>query len=385
MGELLHDPWWAILFVAIGVAAVVTIFLTLFSRVGEVPERATLTEVCGVREREFLRGLAGTVNVPLQSGGVARLLNNGDEFFPAILQALREARESIDFMIYIWEPGAMSDRLFDVLVEKAREGVPVRVMVDGLAGRKAPADRVEELRRAGGRWEWFHPLRFGYLMRIHKRNHRRAIIVDGKIGYTGGAAVMDKWLGHAQDPDHWRDCMVEVRGCLATNLQSSFAQLWCHVTGEMLLGDGFFPPTEEAEEAEPGPGESIFRHISVVGAPSGGAQPMRQVFWLSFRAAQERLYITNPYFVPDAMMRRVLKARARAGVDVRVLVPNRHIDVKPIRWASHALFEELLAAGVRIYEYQPTMIHQKIAVIDGVWSLVGSANLDVRSKELNQE
>ncbi|HET7322037.1 MAG TPA: phospholipase D-like domain-containing protein, partial [Longimicrobiaceae bacterium] len=136
---------------------------------------------------------------------------------------------------------------------------------------------------------------------------------------------------------------------------------------------------------EPGPGESIFRHISVVGAPSGGAQPMRQVFWLSFRAAQERLYVTNPYFVPDAMMRRVLKARARAGVDVRVLVPNRYIDVKPIRWASHALFEELLAAGVRIYEYQPTMIHQKIAVIDGVWSLVGSANLDVRSKELNQE
>jgi cardiolipin synthase A/B len=257
-------------------------------------------------------------------------------------------------------------------------------MIDGFGGMKAPDERIEELKRAGGRWEWFHPPRFGKLTRFHKRNHRRAIIVDGRIGFTGGAAVMDKWIGNAESPDQWRDSMAEVRGPLAANLQSAFTQLWAHVTGEILLGDEYYPHAAP-DERPAGPGEPISQHVSVVSSPSSGAHAMRFVHWLSCRCARERIYITNPYFVPDEMMRSILKERARSGVDVRVLVPSEHNDVRVIRWASHYYYEEFLQAGVRIYEYQPTMLHQKLIVVDGALSVVGSANLDVRSKQLNQE
>lgn len=196
---------------------------------------------------------------------------------------------------------------------------------------------------------------------------------------------MDKWLGNARTPEEWRDCMVEVRGGIATNLQGAFAQLWAQVTGEMLIGSPYFPTLDDAEEVLPAHGEPLFQHMNVISSPSSETHPMRLLFWLSFHAARHRIHITNPYFVPDDIMASVLMDRARAGVDVRVLVPNEHNDVPIIRWASRGNYQPLLEAGVRIYEFQPTMIHQKTAVVDGRWSLVGSANMDVRSKELNQE
>ena len=382
---MLSAPWWLLLLAAIGAISLFTVLLTLFSAVGDRPRAAKLSAVYPVDSEEFLLGVSGIVNAPLQRGGTARVLNNGDEFLPALLEALRGARHSIDFMVYIWEPGAMSDRVFEALVARAREGVEVRVMVDAIGGHKAPDARIEELRRAGGRWEWFHPVRFGRFTQIHRRNHRRAIIIDGRVGFTGGMAVADKWLGNAEDPEHWRDSMVEVRGCIAANLQSAFAQLWGHTTGELLAGPYFFPRDEEAGAADGAGGEEISKHVNVISSPSNEAHPLRAFFWFSFRCARESIYITNPYFVPDDVMGRVLEERAAAGVDVRVLVPNEHIDVRLIRWASHAHYESLLAAGVRIYEYQPTMIHQKLMVVDRRWSVVGSANMDVRSKELNQE
>jgi cardiolipin synthase len=220
---------------------------------------------------------------------------------------------------------------------------------------------------------------------MHKRNHRRAIIVDGRIGYTGGAAVMDKWMGAGRSPEAWRDSLVEVRGPIASNLQSAFTSLWTHVTGEMLAGPQFYGGDGEEETTGRRPGEPISRHVNVISSPSGEAHPMRLLYWLSFRAACESIYITNPYFVPDDIMRTLLMERARAGVDVRVLVPNDRIDIRLIRWASRASYEEMLESGMRIYEYQPAMIHQKAAVMDGKWSIVGSTNMDVRSKELNQE
>lgn len=378
------SPWWLLLLAAIGLLALSTVLLSLFSAVGDRPGTASVTQTCTVTSEDFLLGMVGTANAPMQSGGTARLLNNGDEFFPAIFRALREAQRTINFMVYIWQPGRLSEQLFEILTERARAGVAVRVMVDGLGGHKAPDPRIEELRRAGGRWEWFHPPTFGKLTRFHRRNHRRVIVVDGRIGFTGGAAVHDQWLGDAE-PGQWRDSMVELRGCVATNLQSAFAQLWAQGTGEMLVGSDHFPPTEGAVEAEDPGAEKISRHINVISSPSSEEHPLRRVFWLSFRAAQRSLYITNPYFVPDAVTRTVLQERAQAGVDVRVLVPGEHIDLALIRWAAHHYYQQLLDAGVRIYEYRSTMLHQKLAVVDGAWSIVGSANMDVRSKELNQE
>ena len=412
MSFLFDHPWWLLALAGVGVIAICAVGITLFSGVGDRPDQASMVGDCSVDSEEFLRAIAGTLNAPLERGGTTRLLNNGDEFYPAVFRALREARETINFMVYIWEPGKVSDEIFAILTERAAAGVQVRVMVDGLGGHKAHAENISKLQEVGGRWAWFHPARFGMLTRLHKRNHRRAIIIDGRIGYTGGAAVMDKWMGNGLCDDCWRDSMVEVRGCIASNLQSAFTTLWTHVTGELLVGKSFYGGGDddtndwdgdgdperpsEVEPDEQGPeqrdeqgeelrGEPISWHVNVVSSPSGEAHPMRALFWLSFRAAREHIYITNPYFVPDDIMCALLIERARAGVDIRVLVPGEKIDIQLIRYASRSAYEAMLEAGMRIYEFQPAMIHQKTAVMDGKWSLVGSANLDVRSKELNQE
>lgn len=385
LGDLAGAPWWLLVLGAIGVLSISATLLNLFTAIGERPGSARSTDGSPVGTDDFLVGLSGLINAPLQKGGYARILNNGDEFVPAMLEAIAGARRSVNFMTYIWLPGTLSDRFFDALIERAAAGVEVRVMVDGLGGFRARNRRIAELREAGGRWEWFNPPRLGKLTRFYRRNHRRAIVIDGEIGFTGGMAVDDKWLGHAQDPDHWRESIVEVRGCLAGNLQSAFTQLWSNVAGEMLVGPSYFPTSYPPDPEHADPAEPISWHVSVISSPSGEAHPLRQVFWLSVQAARRTVYITNPYFVPDDVMAEALMERARAGVDVRVLVPNENIDIPFIRWASHGHYDRLLTAGVRIFEYQPTMIHSKLMVVDGRWSIVGSANLDVRSKELNQE
>jgi cardiolipin synthase len=382
MRELL-DPWWGALFFCIGVVAVLGAFATMFLAMGRRPRRFTLENRFEVGSKKFLEGVSGVLNVPLQSGGTARLLNNGDEIFPAILQALREAERTINFMTYIWERGRISDEVLAVLTERARAGVKVRVMLDGIGAWSAPNDGFEELEAAGGRVRWFNRVRLGKLTAFYRRNHRRAIVVDGKVAFTGGASVGDMWLGHAQDPEHWRDVMVEVRGCLAVNLQSAFTQLWANSTGELLLGDDYFPPTEQAE-ADPG-AEGVSRHVTVISSPAEGSHPLRVFYWTTLTCARESIYLTSAYFVPDRDMRRSLVERARAGVDVRLLLPNKLTDVKFVRLAGHFYFTRLLEAGVRIYEFQPTMMHTKALVVDGTWSIVGSANMDIRSKELNQE
>lgn len=378
---LLNYPWWVLLFFAIGIVAIASAIVTLFFSVGRRPDDIWMTEVPPVGSEAFLLGISGTVNASLLGGGTARAFNNGIEIFPALLEAIRGARRTINFMVYIWQPGRASDMIFDALTERAHAGVEVRVMFDGMGAMQAPRDRIAELEAAGGKTSWFRTLRFGKLTRFHKRNHRRAIVIDGVTGFTGGAAVADEWLGNAEDPDHWRDTMYRVTGCIAANLQSAFAQLWSSCCGEILIGDSFYP----LDHPEDSPGEEIARHIHVNSSPADDAHPLRKVFWISLRAARETLYLATPYFVPDRHTAEVLKDRARAGVDVRLLLPGEHTDAQPIRWAAHGYYEGLLAAGVRIYEYQPTFIHAKLLVIDGLWSVVGSANIDIRSKELNQE
>jgi cardiolipin synthase len=244
---------------------------------------------------------------------------------------------------------------------------------------KAPDERMDELRNAGARVESFRPAVFGKLLRFHRRNHRRAIVVDGRIAFTGGAAVADKWAGSASTVEEWRDTMVRVDGCLAHNLQSAFSELWAFCTGEVLTGEDVFPIDVEDDH------DSVVRSCGVISSPSSEEHPLRLFFYLTFLAARERLWITTPYFVPDEHTRRVVARRARAGVDVRILMPNHHTDARPIRRASHSYYAELMNAGVRIYEYQPTMMHTKGVVVDGMWSVVGSANMDIRSKELNEE
>jgi len=376
-------PWWITFFFILGVLALAYAFATLFLALGRRPRRLTIYDRPAAGSARFLESLAGLLNEPLQSGGTAKLLNNGDQIFPAILAALREARTTINFMTYIWEKGTISDQVLEVLVDRARAGVKVRVMLDGMGAWRAPHRQFKELEAAGGRVRWFNPFRFGKLTAFYRRNHRRAIVVDGKVAFTGGASVGDKWLGNAQDRDHWRDVMIEVRGCLAVNLQSAFTQLWANSTGEILIGEDHFRSTEAAERA-PG-AEGIARHITIISSPAEGSHPLRLFYWTSLACARKSIFLTSAYFVPDRDIRRALAERARAGVDVRILLPNRYTDVKIVRLAGHFYFRGLLEAGVRIYEYQTTMMHTKALVVDDIWGVVGSANMDIRSKELNQE
>jgi cardiolipin synthase A/B len=380
LSDLGGSPWWVLVFFAIGLLAVVTAVLSLFFSLGRRPQRMWTDEVEAVHSPDFLRTLAALLNVPLRRGGHAELLDNGDNFFPAMLEDFARAQRSINFMVYIWESGRVSDMMFEALIAACRRGIQVRILLDGFGGLGCPDEDLQRFRDAGGMVAHFRPLRFGKLLRFHRRNHRRAIVIDGKIAYTGGAAVGDKWLGNARNPEEWRDNMIRVSGCLAENLQSAFSELWAFASGEMLTGDSFFP-----DDYGTGAEYSHVHSIGVISSPSNEEHPLRLFFFLSFLAAREQLWIASPYFVPDKHLRSVIERRARAGVDVRLLLPNEHTDAKPIRWASHSYYQELLDAGVRIFEFQPSFLHSKEVLIDGRWAIVGSANMDVRSKELNEE
>jgi cardiolipin synthase A/B len=374
-------PWWVQTFTIIGILAVTGIIAALFFRIGNDPPELTVTSTPTVDSKEFLLALAGTAGSPLLPGGSARLLNNGDEFFPALQRAIRGARKSVNFTCYIWKKGKVNDDVVRALVERARAGVQVRVLLDGFGGMRAPRESIEALRNAGARVETFRAARLGKLTRFHKRNHRRAIVIDGKVGFTGGMAVADQWLGNADNEDHWRDSMVEVTGPLATTLQSAFVDLWAGTVGEVLVGPEFFPPPDPAAL----PGERITLHTGLGSSPAHENRPLRLFFLQSFLAARHRLWISTPYFVPDRTTREAVASRARAGVDVRILMPDSHTDADLIRLASHSYYQELLEAGVRIYEYKATMMHLKHLVVDGEWSVVGSANMDIRGSELNEE
>jgi cardiolipin synthase len=395
--------WWLIVLAVLGFLALSTAILTLFSPLGRRPPAAYITKAPAVTTPEFLAAVAGTGGAPVRAGGTVQLLNNGVAFFPALLQDLRAARRTIHFVVYIWEPGQASDQVFAALIDRARAGVKVRLLLDGLGGLKAPDKDVEALKAAGGHVDVFRAPRLGKLTRFHKRMHRRAIVIDGTVAYTGGMAVADKWVGNADGPEHWRDTMVRLTGPLAFTVQSAFVSPWSQSTGEVLAGDDVFPPEPLRPEAPPvtlpaptaspsagaaaaaPPAQPVTRHTGLASSPSSEDHPLRLWFIQTFVSARQKLYITTPYFVPDGATRDIVADRARAGVDVRMLLPDEHTDAIPIRLTSHSYYERLLEAGVHIYEYQPTMMHTKGVVVDGMWSVVGSANMDIRSKELNSE
>jgi cardiolipin synthase len=372
-------PWWLETLAAIGAAAIIAVIITLFFSVGRRPGRLAPTEAPAVDSPEFLAAVAGTAGTPVRTGGTVHLLNNGVEFFPALLQAIGAARQTITFSVYIWEAGQANDQVSAALIERATAGVQVRVLLDSMGALHAPGKTIDAMKKAGVKVETFRPLRLGKLTRFHQRNHRRAIVIDGEVGFTGGMAVADKWLGDADTKEHWRDTMVKVTGPLAASLQSAFAPLWAYASGELIAGRTFFRPDNVVGD------EGGLLHTGLPSSPSSEDHPLRLFFVQSFAAARQRLYITTPYFVPDEGTRRVAEDRARAGVDVRILLPDNHTDAKPIRLTSQRYYEEMMEAGIRVYEYQATMIHSKSVIVDGKWSIVGSANMDIRSKELNME
>jgi cardiolipin synthase len=303
------------------------------------------------------------------------------------------------------------------LEKRARAGVEVRLLVDAFGSKKLDRRWRKELEQAGCKVGRFRPLNPLTVMRVLRRDHRRALVVDGHVAFTGGGAIADKWLGNAQDQEHWRDNMVRVSGPLVAGVQTAFGENWTYATGEVLAGARFYseeedprpglasrgaatesttagsidrenpPETTDSDHVDPRSGgvPAFPAAIAVISSPSEAAQPIRLLYWLSFKGARQRIYVASSYFVPSKAIRAQLEERARAGADVRILVPGEINDARTIRLAGRLYYEELLQAGARIFEYNPTMMHAKTAVIDGIWSIVGSSNMDERSTELNEE
>ncbi len=368
-------PWWAWASMIIGVIAFVGVFGALFLPDWPSPD-FTIGLDADPESDEFVAAVGSFLNDPVFQGGEATLLQNGDAFYPAMLEAIRQARHTINFETYIFEPDEVGRTFIEAFKERARAGVEVRLLVDGFGSLKLTKKYRDDLSSAGVMVQRFRPIALRNLVRIYRREHRRATVIDGQVGFTGGAAVSKKWKGNAGNRHEWRDSMTRITGPMVGGIQSAFAEHWVYCTGEVLAGPKFFPPLER------GPG---LCGVSVVSSPSDSLQPIRLLFWLSFSNARKRLWLSSSYFIPDRRLRDAVIERARRGVDVRILVPGNHTDAVPVQLAGRSYYQELLTAGIRIFEYQASMMHAKTVVIDGIWSIVGSANMDERSMELNEE
>ena len=368
-------PRWTWTLMAIGVVAIVSVIGALFLPDWKQPDYA-LGPDAEPGTQAFVEAAGTFLNNPVYRGGEVELLENGDGFFPPMLEAIRAARETINFEVYIFEPDEIGRQFMEAFIERARAGVEVRLLLDWFGSLALKPRHRRELRKAGVRVELFRSLRLRNLVRMYRRTHRRAIVVDGRVAFTGGAAVSNKWAGNVRTRHEWRDSMTRITGPLVGGIQSAFAEDWVYCTGEVLGGARFFPPLDLA----PGPCS-----VSVVSSPSDAQQPIRLLFWLSFANARRRLWICNSYFIPDRRLRKAVVSRARQGVDVRILVPGNYTDAVPVQLAGRSLYGELLEAGARIFEYQPSMMHAKTIVVDEAWSVIGSANMDERSMELNEE
>jgi cardiolipin synthase len=367
--------WWAWALMIVGVIALVGVFGALFLPDWPSPDFSIGLDAAPESD-EFVPAVAAFLNDPVFRGGEATVLQNGDAFLAAMLEAIRGARETINFATYIFEPDEVGREFMEAFKERARAGVEVRFLLDGFGGLKLTRKYRNDLTRSGVKLGRFRPFGLRDLVRMYRRNHRRAVVIDGRIGFTGGAAVSKKWKGNVHNRHEWRDSMTRITGPMVGGIQSAFAEHWVYCTGEVLAGPRFFPPLE------PAPG---LCGVSVVSSPSDSLQPIRLLFWLSFSNARKRLWISSSYFIPDRRLRKAAIDRARHGVDVRILVPGDHTDAVPVQFAGRSYYQELLSAGIRIFEYQASMMHAKTVAIDGIWSIVGSANLDERSMEINEE
>ena len=368
-------PWWAWGLMLIGLIALVSVLGALFLPDWKEPAYSD-GEAAEPGSEAFVTTAGAYLNNPVYRGGEIELLQNGARFYPAMLDAIRGARDTVNFEVYIFDADEVGREFIEAFIERARAGVEVRVLVDAFGSWRLKRRFRDQLRQAGVKIERFRTLGVSNLVRVYRRTHRRAIVVDGRVAFTGGAAISKKWAGDVRNTHEWRDSMVRITGPLVGGIQSAFAENWVYCTGEILTGERFFPLTQPSA----GPCS-----ISVVSSPSDAQQPIRMLFYLSMANARRRLWICNSYFIPDPRLRRAVVDRAQKGVDVRILVPGNHTDAVPVQLAGRSYYQELLEAGVRIFEFQPSMMHAKTIVADDIWSVVGSANMDERSMELNEE
>jgi cardiolipin synthase A/B len=325
---------------------------------------------------EFLHVVQSTCQAAIHFNNKVEILTNGAQFYPAMRDAIRAAESSVNLEAYVFRRGEAADMLIDTMVERARAGVEVRVTLDAVGSAFMFGEPLNKLREAGCKVQFYQTLTWYRFHRLNNRTHRELLVVDGRVAFTGGAGVADQWLKPHGDRAAWRDTMVRIEGPIVAALQGVFAENWLECCGEILSSPRHWPRLHAA-----GPAEAML----VKSSPSDRATASRVVFQLLIEGAVGRIDIQTPYFLPDQALRRVLIRASRRGVRVRVIVPGKQTDQRLVRLASRRMYQELLEAGIRLYEYRPSMTHLKVLMVDGVWAVIGTTNVDNRSFEHNDE
>jgi cardiolipin synthase len=325
---------------------------------------------------QFLRSMGLLLGPPVISGNRFERLLNGDEIFPSMLEGIRSARKTITFETFIYWSGEIGEQIARALADKAREGVAVHVLLDWVGSSKMDKRYLNMLRDAGAEVIQYHKPHWTGLGRMNDRTHRKLLVIDGHTGFTGGVGIAPEWTGRAQDEKHWRDTHFRVAGPVVGHMQAVFMDNWVKASGNVLHGPDYFPPIEPQ-------GDGLAHMFS--SSPSGGSDDMQLMYLMAITAATHSIHLASAYFVPDKLTINAIVEAAKRGVKVQIITPGKRIDTHTVREASRACWGDLLRAGVEIYEYQPTMFHCKLLVVDEYLVSVGSTNFDSRSFKLNDE
>ena len=363
--------------------ALVLALIGILSVTHDTPVRSVIAEgdkdgPPAISDSLFSRSIELYTGTHIDPGNNVQILLNGDGTYPQLWKDIASAQRTITVQMYYSQPGAVADTMAKYLIEKARQKVRVLLLLDAFGSQPLKREWLKRVKAGGVEVVWLRPLRWYSLQKAAQRSHVRVVVVDGRIGYTGGFGLADYWLGDGHHEDQWRETNVRFEGPTVAALQATFAAGWAEATGELLTGDMFFPKTSFAEVGNMKAG--VMHSV-----PSIGSTPAERFLALSIAGARKSIYISNSYFVPGESFMQLLLAAQRRGVDVRVITVSDKTDVKTTWYAGRTYYEKLLEGGVKIYEYQPTMMHAKSLVVDGVWSYVGSMNFDNRSLSFNDE
>ena len=369
-------PGKTLVILATVLATLALVLLVANFSTGEKKVKQDIPRLYQVSDMQFQRSMGVMLGPSIVAGNKVEPLLNGVQIFPAMLKAIREAKHSVNLETYIYWSEDIGDEVAAALAERARAGIKVNVLVDWVGSSKMDDAAIKKMTDAGVVFEKYHPLRWYTLGRINNRTHRKLMIVDGSVGFTGGVGIAGIWTGDAQDPEHWRDSHFRVEGPVVAQMQSVFMDNWIKTTGRVLHGPDYFPLLQPA-------GPLAAQTFS--SSPAGGNESMHLMYMLAFTAAQKSIYLSSAYFVPDERTRDTLIDAMKRGVKLKIIMPGPHTDAETVRSSSRGMWGELLLAGAEMYEYQPTMYHCKVMIVDGLLTSVGSTNFDDRSMRLNDE
>ena len=362
--------------VAVALATAAALLLALNFSAGEKKINQQLSKLYAASDPQFQRAMGGLLGPGIVGGNQVQELLNGDQIFPSMLQAIRSAKKTITFETYIYWSGNIGSEFADALAERARAGVKVHVLMDWVGSGKMDEALLKKIKDAGVDVRKFHKPAWYNLARLNNRTHRKLLVVDGTVGFTGGVGIAPTWEGAAQDKDHWRDSHFRVAGPVVAQMQTTFMDNWIKVSGEVLHGDAYFPQLQAVGQS---PAQMFFS------SPSSGSDNMALMYHMALTAAEKTVDLSMAYFVPDDLSQQILMDAVKRGVRVRLITPGPITDTQTVRSASRQTWGPLLAAGAEIYEYQPTMYHCKVMIVDNFMVSVGSTNFDSRSFRLNDE